>query len=93
MLHISEAVRIKLATRHKVSEAEVMEAFANRDGGLLEDTRAQNQTIPPTLWFVAQTHRGRLLKIVFIRDGGRVFLKTAYEPNIEEQRIYEKYKD
>lgn len=65
MLSISEAVQIKLVTRHKVSAAEIHEAFANRDGGILEDTRAENKTIPPTLWFIAETFKGRLLKIVF----------------------------
>ncbi|STZ76847.1 ADP-ribosyl-(dinitrogen reductase) hydrolase [Bergeriella denitrificans] len=93
MLIISEAVQIKLTTRHRVSETEILEAFANRDGGLLEDNRAENRTIPPTLWFIAETHRGRQLKIVFIQDSGKIIIKTAYEPNQEEIRIYDKYKD
>ncbi len=93
MLSISEAVQIKLVTRHKVSEAEIHEAFANRDGGILGDTRAENRTIPPTLWFIAETFKGRLLKIVFIQDGESTIIKTAYEPNREEIRIYDKYKD
>ena len=93
MLHISEATRTKLLTRHQVSEAEVMEAFSNREKGLLEDSRAENQTIPPTQWFIAETNNGRLLKIVFIADSknGYIILKTAYEANSEEIRIYNKY--
>lgn len=93
MLIISEAVRIKLTTRHRVQETEILEAFSNRSGGMLEDTRAENKTIPPTLWFIAETHRGRMLKIVFIRYGGDIVIKTAYEPNKEEICIYRKYKD
>lgn len=93
MLYISEAIRAKLLTRHQVSENEITEAFSNKEKGLLEDSRAENQTIPPTLWFIAETNRGRRLKIVFIHDSrnNRIILKTAYEPNSEEIRIYNKF--
>ena len=67
----------------------------NRGGHYLKDTREKNQTIPPTLWFIAETNRGRRLKICFVPGGpgnpdGPV-LKTAYEPNPVEEGIYEKY--
>lgn len=91
MLIISPAVRSKLSRRHQVSDSEIEEAFTNRQGGFLEDQRADNATIPPTLWFIAQTHHGRLLKVVFIIDGQNIIIKTAYEPNPEEIRIYRKY--
>ena len=32
------------------------------------DTREQHRSDPPTLWFVAPTSQGRLLKIVFIKS-------------------------
>lgn len=91
MLIIAPNIRAKLSNQHQVNEHEIMEAFANREKGLLEDTRAENQTIPPTQWFIAETFRGRLLKIVFIADEHNINIKTAYEPNIEEIRIYNKY--
>ena len=60
--------------------------------GLLEDTRENNKTQPPTRWFIAETDHGRLLKVVFVRrDDGYIYLKTAYEPNEVEVNIYEKY--
>ena len=34
---------------------------------------------------------GRKLKIVFILDNGTIYLRTAYEPNDVEIRIYTKY--
>jgi len=44
------------------------------------------------MWFIAETERERLLKIVFIElDDGSYEIKTAYEPNVIEVRIYEKY--
>lgn len=64
----------------------------NREGGLLEDTRVNNRTEPPTMWFIAATDKCRQLKIVFIElDDGNYEIKTAYEPNGIEVIIYEKY--
>ncbi|MBP7810742.1 MAG: hypothetical protein KA006_00305 [Neisseria sp.] len=92
MLYISDATRAKLLTKHQVGDIEVMEAFGNREKGFLEDARAENQTIPPTQWFIAETNKGRLLKVVFIAtNNGCIVLKTAYDANSEEIRIYNKY--
>lgn len=91
MLYIAPAIRTKLLYKHDVREHEIEEAFANREGGFLEDERAEHITIPPTQWFIAETNHGRRLKIVFIADSGRLIIKSAYEPNGEEIRIYRKY--
>ncbi|CAJ0699305.1 ADP-ribosyl-(dinitrogen reductase) hydrolase [Ralstonia wenshanensis] len=89
-LVISPKVRQKLETKHKVSEREVEQCFYNRCGLNLIDTREDHQTDPPSLWFIAETDLGRLLKIVFVCDGGKVFLKSAYEPEQASIDIYEK---
>lgn len=90
-LRVSQAVLEKLKNRHKVSLTEVEHAFANRKKGLLTDTRAQHATDPPTVWFIACTNHGRMLKIVYIQQGLEIHVKSAFEPNEEELRIYEKY--
>jgi hypothetical protein len=70
----------------------VEECFYNRIKGLLEDTREQYKTNPPTMWFIAETNEGRSLKVVFIELlNGTYEIKTAYEPNEDEVKIYEKY--
>ncbi|RMD67691.1 MAG: ADP-ribosyl-(dinitrogen reductase) hydrolase [Gammaproteobacteria bacterium] len=88
---ISPKIKKKLQEKHSVSEEEVHECFANREGRLLMDTREEHRSDPPTLWFIAETHMGRKLKIVFIQKGEDIYLRTAYEANETEIRIYEKY--
>ncbi len=90
-LIIRPYVRKKLEQKHGVKEEEILECFINRIKGYLEDTRVNNRTDPPTMWFIAETDRRRLLKIVFIEINGIYEIKTAYKPNTEEVKIYEKY--
>lgn len=91
-LVFSKAVIKKLSEKHDVTRAEVEECFLNRTHGLLEDTREEHKTIPPTLWFIAETDQERVLKIVFIELANETYeIKTAYEPNEIEVNIYEKY--
>lgn len=91
-LKISQRILTKLKERHCVKIAEIMECFLNRAGGFLEDTRLDHKTEPPTLWFIGKTDALRLLKIVFIElNDGQYEIKTAYEPNQVEVKIYEKY--
>ncbi len=81
-VRMSAAVTKKLLLKHEVSREEVEECFFNRAKGLLEDVREQHQANPPTMWFLAETDEGRLLKIVFIESlNGSYEIKTAYEPN------------
>jgi uncharacterized DUF497 family protein len=87
-LVISAAVMNKLAQKHRVSRAEIEQCFENRIGGLLEDSRDDHQTDPPTLWFLADTDACRRLKVVYVQRGERVFIKTSYEANADERQIY-----
>lgn len=88
---VSEKTRAKLETRHRVKYEEVMQCFTNLAGKLLRDTREEHRSDPPTNWFIAETDYGRKLKVVFILRGGDVHIRTAYEPNEDELRIYRKY--
>jgi uncharacterized DUF497 family protein len=88
----SRKVLRKLKIRHPVTIKELEECFLNQTKVFLEDTRLDHLTIPPTKWFVSETDEGRVLKIVFVEHPEQqIELKTAYEPNAEEERIYEKY--
>lgn len=89
-LVISDKVRHKLATRHGVSEEEILECFSNRARGYLIDDREDHQTDPPTHWFIAETDRGRLLKVVFVQCSDKLVIKTAYAPNDKEVWLYNK---
>lgn len=91
-LIISTAVKAKLAEKHGgISEREIEQCFENCEGEHLLDVREEHRTDPPTKWFIAQTNANRTLKVVFIFKEGAVHLKTAYEPNAEELRIYKKF--
>jgi len=93
-LSISEAVRQKLAIKHGgITEVDIVECFANREAGFLADKRADHQTNPPSQWFIAETNSGRKLKVVFMyhSDTKNIVIKTAYDANAEEIRIYKKY--
>jgi uncharacterized DUF497 family protein len=90
-IKMSDRVAEKLARKHGVRIEEIAQCFANRNGKLLRDTRADHATTPPTQWFIAETDYGRSLKVVFIRNGADVEIKSAFEPNGEELRIYKKF--
>lgn len=65
--------------------------FPEPGGGLCDDTRAHHLTDPITKWFVAETDKGRTLKIMYVSTTSGVDLKSAYEATAEICRIYEKY--
>lgn len=91
-LIISAKVREKLAGKHPpVTQDEIVQCFANRTGKLLFDQREQHQSDPPTRWFISETDYGRKLKIAFINTDPGIVIRTAYDPNSEETRIYRKY--
>lgn len=54
-LKCSTAVEQKLAEKHGVNLDEVQQCLANREGGLLEDTREDHKSDPLTQWFMAET--------------------------------------
>jgi len=85
-------VRNKLANKTPpVTRDEILQCFANLTSNVLTDTRADNLTDPISRWFISETDYGRKLKIVYIAKDGDVVIKTAYDPNPEELRIYAKY--
>lgn len=92
-IFISAAVREKLLHKHQVTEAQIIQCFANRTGRTLYDKRAQHLTDPLTEWFIAETDYGIKLKVCFVLDPstGVVEIKSAFPPNAEEIRIYKKY--
>ncbi|MFM1870268.1 MAG: hypothetical protein RLY99_1012 [Pseudomonadota bacterium] len=90
-LVISQSIKIKLLEKHFVRRVEIEECFKNRRRQYLEDLRVEHHTDPPTYWFISRTHQGRLLKVVIVFDGSKVYLKTAFEPNSQEIAIYDKY--
>jgi hypothetical protein len=92
MMVISPAVRRKLSLKvPPVTEEEIVQCFANKTGKALVDTREDNQTNPFTRWFIAETDHGRKLKICYVPLRGEIHVKTAYDPNSDELRIYSKY--
>jgi hypothetical protein len=90
---ISSAISAKLELKHGVSEKEVRQALENRTGHLLVDDREDHKTDPPTLWFIAPTNARRLLKVCFIHRDGNSYVRTAYEANDTELRIYRRHGD
>ncbi|MNM99626.1 hypothetical protein D3C81_1121910 [compost metagenome] len=88
---IPPRIKSKLTEKHQVSEDEVREAFDNICGQLLMDSREDHQTDPPTLWFVAETRTGRLLKVMFVHRDGNNIVKSAYDAAEKVQRIYDKF--
>lgn len=48
-------------------------------------------TNPVTRWFIAETDLGRKLKVAYMATTDGVVIKTAYDPNKEEIRIYNKF--
>ncbi len=86
---ISGRVDHKLGVKHAVSLAEVDQCFDNKCGVNLVDDREEHRTDPATLWFIAETNAGRLLKIIYIYKDGKYCIKSAYEPNDSEIQLYE----
>jgi hypothetical protein len=88
---MSKKVEIKLREKHGLFKTDVMECFANRDGGFLKDIREEHKTDPETVWFIAQNNMGKQIKIVFMQLPDKtIVLKTAYQPNMDEISIYQK---
>ena len=88
-IYVSDRVQEKLNTKHGgVSQNEIRECFANRTGRVLIDGREDHLTNPVTRWFIAETNRGRKLKICYIPYPDQRVIKSAFEPNAEELSIY-----
>lgn len=89
---ISSKILTKLIDKHDVSKSEVRQCFENISGKFLFDTREKHQTDPKTMWFIAQTNKNRLLKVVFMimeeKEKTNFIIKSAFEPNAKEIEIY-----
>jgi hypothetical protein len=92
-LLISERIRTKLASKNSpVNREEIEQCFESQQYGFPQHTRESNSTVPPTLWFISDTRMGRKLKVVFVPlADGHLAIKTTYEPDEEEIRIYNKF--
>ena len=78
--------------RHYVNEDEVVQCFRNKVGKYAEDTRPEHQADRPTVWFIAETDNRRRLKVVFVRYSKTEYvIKSAYEPNADEERLYDRF--
>jgi hypothetical protein len=91
-LIISAEIEAKLRDKHQLRRTDVEQAFMNRDGNCLIDTREQHLTDPLTEWFVAENDKGQQIKVAFVPVNGKFFLRTAYVANPDEIRIYNKFK-
>jgi len=91
MLYMSPGVREKLRKR-QITEAHVLQCFANRSGKYLIDDREEHKTTPPTKWFVASTDFGIILKVCFIfdPDSNLIEIKTAYPATPVVAAMYKK---
>src|SRR5690606_9089337 len=98
-LHISPAIRRKLAEKHNVTEEEIKQCFLNLNGVYLRDRREQHDTDPPTYWFIAETNRCRALKVAFIArrietsKGSTVLIeiKTAFPPDAQDIECWQRH--
>lgn len=93
MLIISPKIKDKIARDDHggVTEREVRECFMVWDHSFCFDQKEEHLTDPPTKWFVAESHVGRLLKIMYVDDGENVYLKSAYPATSDVKRIFDKY--
>jgi len=90
-LRISDSVLLKLKEKHGVDRREVGQCFCNKCGLFLEDTRADHKSDPPTLWFVAPTNSGRMLKVIFVYRDGNVYLRSAFDADIATRALYDRH--
>lgn len=88
-LVVSQRIDDKLGTKHSATVEEIDQCFDNKCGVNLIDDREEHKSDPPSLWFIAETNKGRVLKVVYVYRDGKYFIKTAYEPNATEVEIYE----
>lgn len=88
-LIISTTVREKLAKKAPpVTDAEIVQCFANQTHHPLIDLRAEHRTNPFTRWFVSETDYGRKLKIMYIPRADGIHIKSAYDATAEIICIY-----
>lgn len=84
--------KIGSASHGTVTQKEVEECFSNFAGKYAIDKRPEHQTPSgsPTYWFVAETNHLRRLKIMFVRDGQDIYLKSAYPATDKVADLFKK---
>lgn len=91
-IFISDKTKNKLTDKHDLKFEDIKECFCNLEGEFLTDTREEHKTDPITQWFIAENNRGQLIKVCFMQQtNGDLYIKTAYEPNEIEIKIYNKF--
>jgi uncharacterized DUF497 family protein len=85
---IAQSILSKLMEKHGVTRAEIEQCFLNRELPVLIDDLEDHKTDPPSLFFIAQTNAGRRLKVVYIQRGGKVIIKTCFEPTEAMVEVY-----
>lgn len=77
----------------RLSEKEVRECFSNHCGRYCYDKRPEHldRAGNPTPWFVAETNHRKRLKIMFVREGNDVELKSAYPATDHVAEIFRKF--
>lgn len=90
MFIVSPEVREKLKVKHGVTEVQIMQCFANREGPALIDDREEHKTNPVTRWFIAQTDYGIILKVCYMIDpvSKTIDIKTAFRPSQDAIDFY-----
>lgn len=92
---ISEEIELKIASDNhgNVTRKEVSECFQNHCGKYCYDKREEHldSSGKPSPWFVSETNKRRSLKIMFVIQEGKIYLKSAYPSTEEVRRIYKKY--
>lgn len=78
---VSSHVQQKLLDKHGVTLNEVYECFTNRERPAFEDERADHQTDPPTFWFIAETDKRRILKVIYVEYEEFFAIKSAFDAN------------
>ena len=73
-----------------MTKKEVIECILNMDRTPINDPREDHQTDPPTLWLISETNHRRRLKVIFMVKEGNPIIKSAYEPEPEAERIWQK---
>lgn len=73
-----------------VSRKEVLECFENHCGSYAYDKRPHHLDGDgnPSPWFVAETNKRRKLKIMFVLERGKIFLKSAYPATEKVNELY-----
>lgn len=87
-LVISKKIEEKLRTKHNIDLTEVEECFYNRVKDTLIDNREHHKTKPPSEWFIAKTDKERLLKVIFVLESGKIFIKSCFDADKVSIRIY-----